>query len=108
MDLSCKEFNSDKTIVDSGTTNLRLPKKVISISILYLFFPQKQKFLIGSGIFYPSLSKILMQINKKTSSTALFSISVMDAIGNPFYFNSGRTCIGQVVDSGNYFSMSSL
>lgn len=30
LDVDCKELNMDKTIVDSGTTNLRLPRKVFS------------------------------------------------------------------------------
>uniref|UniRef100_A0ACB8EYN9 Beta-site APP-cleaving enzyme n=1 Tax=Sphaerodactylus townsendi TaxID=933632 RepID=A0ACB8EYN9_9SAUR len=31
--LDCKEYNYDKSIVDSGTTNLRLPKKVFEAAV---------------------------------------------------------------------------
>lgn len=30
LNMKCKEYNFDKTIVDSGTTNIRLPKKVFN------------------------------------------------------------------------------
>lgn len=33
LSIDCKELNNDKTIVDSGTTNLRLPKSVFSLLI---------------------------------------------------------------------------
>lgn len=31
--MDCKEYNYDKSIVDSGTTNLRLPKKVFEAAV---------------------------------------------------------------------------
>lgn len=33
LNLDCKEYNYDKSIVDSGTTNLRLPKKVFQAAV---------------------------------------------------------------------------
>ncbi|GAA6078880.1 beta-secretase 1-like, partial [Tachysurus ichikawai] len=50
LNMDCKEYNYDKSIVDSGTTNLRLPRKVFqaavkaieaasSVSICLLSFP---------------------------------------------------------------------
>uniref|UniRef100_A0A6I8P6P2 Beta-secretase 1 n=1 Tax=Ornithorhynchus anatinus TaxID=9258 RepID=A0A6I8P6P2_ORNAN len=33
LKLDCKEYNYDKSIVDSGTTNLRLPKKVFAAAV---------------------------------------------------------------------------
>ncbi|XP_061449248.1 beta-secretase 1 isoform X1 [Rhineura floridana] len=33
LQLDCKEYNYDKSIVDSGTTNLRLPKKVFEAAV---------------------------------------------------------------------------
>ncbi|KFP80635.1 Beta-secretase 1, partial [Apaloderma vittatum] len=33
LNMDCKEYNYDKSIVDSGTTNLRLPKKVFEAAV---------------------------------------------------------------------------
>ncbi|BFZ00285.1 hypothetical protein BsWGS_03323 [Bradybaena similaris] len=33
LGMDCKEYNFDKTIVDSGTTNIRLPKKVFDAAV---------------------------------------------------------------------------
>ncbi|KAH0623395.1 hypothetical protein JD844_031668 [Phrynosoma platyrhinos] len=33
LQMDCKEYNYDKSIVDSGTTNLRLPKKVFDAAV---------------------------------------------------------------------------
>uniref|UniRef100_A0A8C3I7X1 Beta-secretase 1 n=1 Tax=Chrysemys picta bellii TaxID=8478 RepID=A0A8C3I7X1_CHRPI len=33
LKMDCKEYNYDKSIVDSGTTNLRLPKKVFEAAV---------------------------------------------------------------------------
>nr|XP_028564109.1 beta-secretase 1 isoform X2 [Podarcis muralis] len=33
LQMDCKEYNYDKSIVDSGTTNLRLPKKVFEAAV---------------------------------------------------------------------------
>ncbi|XP_030076829.1 beta-secretase 1 isoform X2 [Microcaecilia unicolor] len=33
LEMDCKEYNYDKSIVDSGTTNLRLPKKVFEAAV---------------------------------------------------------------------------
>ncbi|KAM6295691.1 beta-secretase 1 isoform 4-T4 [Aegotheles albertisi] len=33
LSMDCKEYNYDKSIVDSGTTNLRLPKKVFEAAV---------------------------------------------------------------------------
>lgn len=33
IDIACNEFNNDKSIVDSGTTNIRLPTKIFDIVV---------------------------------------------------------------------------
>ena len=34
--LNCKKYNYDKTIVDSGTTNLRVPEDVFNAILVHL------------------------------------------------------------------------
>ena len=48
LGLNCKKYNYDKTIVDSGTTNLRVSEEVFRlIGKLDLFFKLSKIYLIG-------------------------------------------------------------
>ena len=51
LGLNCKKYNYDKTIVDSGTTNLRVPEEVFNNILIHLkkydkVSTQKKKFQI--------------------------------------------------------------
>lgn len=36
LGINCKKYNYDKTIVDSGTTNLRVPEEVFNLILIQL------------------------------------------------------------------------
>ena len=58
LGLNCKKYNYDKTIVDSGTTNLRVPEEVFNNILIHLkkydkVSTQKKKISNDKNQIYP-------------------------------------------------------
>lgn len=89
LNMDCKEYNYDKSIVDSGTTNLRLPRKVFQAAVKAIegassteqfpagFWLGEQLVCWGAGTtpwhIFPVISLYLMSENRNQS----FRISIL-------------------------------
>jgi len=56
LGLNCKKYNYDKTIVDSGTTNLRVPQEVFNLIVLHL---KKYDKVIFLALLFTCLTKVI-------------------------------------------------
>ncbi|CAH1797694.1 unnamed protein product [Owenia fusiformis] len=109
--MDCKEYNFDKTIVDSGTTNLRLPTKVFtqlveSIKMKTLLAdkdPPPDEFWSGSSVLcwstgvtpwdeFPSISIHLAKTNNSTFSLVLSPQQYLRAVGEEYDPSAQEDC----------------
>ncbi|XP_064650764.1 beta-secretase 1-like isoform X2 [Lineus longissimus] len=111
LGMDCKEYNFDKSIVDSGTTNLRVPKKVFSQLVqlirsevnVVLPNPPPDKFWSGMDILcwaqdrtpfdaFPMITMSLLMNKNTTFNINISPQQYLRAIGNSYDTSEYQDC----------------